>query len=61
VGDQRGYYSALRETLHGRGPNPVSPSQAVTVMAILEAALRSQEEGRRITPELTEEERAAWA
>lgn len=61
AGDQRGYYAALRDALNGRGPNPVSPLQAVTVMAILEAALRSQEEGRRVTPDLREEERAAWA
>jgi predicted dehydrogenase len=61
AGDQRGYYAALREALYGRGPNPVLPTQAVTVMAILEAALRSHEEGRRIAPDLTEAERAAWA
>jgi hypothetical protein len=30
-------------------------------MAIIEAALRSDEEGRRVVPALTEEERAAWA
>jgi hypothetical protein len=51
----------MREALYGRGLNPVSPTQAVTVMAILEAALRSHEEGRRIAPDLTDEERAAWA
>ena len=61
AGDQRCYYAALREALYGRGPNPVSPSQAVTVMAILEAAWRSHEEGRRIAPDLRDEERAAWA
>ena len=61
TGDQRGYYAALREALYQRGPNPVSPMQAVTVMAILEAALRSDDEGRCIAPDLTEAERAAWA
>jgi predicted dehydrogenase len=40
-GDQRGYYVALREALQGRGPNPVPPEQALTVMAIIEAALRA--------------------
>ncbi len=59
-GDQRGYYVALREALHGRAPNPVPPEQGATVMAIIEAALRSDEEGRRIVPDLTKEERAAW-
>jgi predicted dehydrogenase len=60
-GDQRGYYVALGEALHGRGPNPVPPEQGATVMAIIEAAMRSHEEGRRVVPALTEEERAAWA
>jgi predicted dehydrogenase len=59
-GDQRGYYVALREALRGRSPNPVPPEQGATVMAIIEAALRSDKEGRRVVPELTPEERAAW-
>lgn len=60
-GDQRGYYIALREALHGRAPNPVPPEQGATVMAIIEAALRSDTEGCRVVPVLTKEERAAWA
>lgn len=59
-GDQRGYYVALREALHGRGPNPVTPEQGGTVMAMIEAAVRSDHEGRRVVPDLTKEERAAW-
>jgi predicted dehydrogenase len=59
-GDQRGYYVALREALLGRARNPVPPEQGATVMAIIEAALRSDAEGRRVVPELTEDERAAW-
>ena len=59
-GDQRGYYVALREALLGRAPNPVPPEQAATVMAIIEAGLRSEKEGRRVVPDITEEERAAW-
>jgi predicted dehydrogenase len=59
-GDQRGYYVARREALLGRARNPVPPEQGATVMAIIEAALRSDAEGRRVVPELTEEERAAW-
>ena len=59
-GDQRGYYVALREALLGRAPNPVSPEQGATVMAIIEAGFRSEREGRRTVPELTEAERAAW-
>jgi len=59
-GDQRGYYVALREALLGRARNPVPPEQGATVMGIIEAALRSDAEGRRVVPELSEEERAAW-
>jgi len=60
-GDQRGYYVALREALLGRAPNPVPPKQGATVMAIIEAAFRSEKEGRRVVPELTAKERAAWS
>jgi len=60
-GDQRGYYVALREALLGRAPNPVPPEQGATVMAIIEAALRAAEDGCRVAPEVTKEERAAWA
>jgi predicted dehydrogenase len=60
-GDQRGYYVALREALLGRAPNPVPPEQGATVMAIIEAAMRSDKEGRRVVPELMEEERASWS
>ncbi len=59
-GDQRGYYMALREALYGRASNPITPEQGSTVMAIIEAALRSEEEGRRVVPDLRKEERAAW-
>jgi predicted dehydrogenase len=60
-GDQRGYYVALREALLGRAPNPVPPEQGATVMAIIEAGFRSEKEGCRVIPDLTKEERAAWA
>jgi predicted dehydrogenase len=59
-GDQRRYYVALREALLGRAPNPVSPEQGATVMAIIEAAFNSYEHGKRVVPELTKEEWAAW-
>ena len=59
-GDQRGYYVALREALRAQAPNPVPPEQGATVMAIIEAALRADEGGCRVVPELTKEERAAW-
>jgi predicted dehydrogenase len=60
-GDQRGYYVALREALNGRVPNRVTPEHGATVMAIIEAALRSDASGGRVAPDLTDEERGAWA
>ncbi|MBV8156727.1 MAG: oxidoreductase, partial [Dyella sp.] len=59
-GDQGQYYAALRDAVTGRGDNPVTPLQAVTVMAVLEAAIASAESGRVIAPALSKEERAAW-
>jgi predicted dehydrogenase len=59
-GDQRGYYVALREAIHRRAPNPVPPQHGATVMAVIEAALRSDADGCRVVPEVVEEERAAW-
>jgi predicted dehydrogenase len=59
-GDQRGYYVALREALLGNAPNPVPPEQGATVMAIIEAAFRSEKDGCRVTPELTKQERGAY-
>ena len=59
-GDQRRYYFALRDALLGKGRNPVPAEQGATVMAIIEACIRSHNEGRRVVPELTNEERAAW-
>jgi predicted dehydrogenase len=59
-GDQRGYYVALREALGGGASNPVPPEQGATVMAIIESALRSNAEGKRVVPDVTNEERSAW-
>jgi predicted dehydrogenase len=58
AGDYRRYYIALRDAILGQGPNPVTPIQAIAVMAVLEAA--SQSQGNRIALPLTEEERAQW-
>jgi predicted dehydrogenase len=60
-GDQRGYYVALRDAIRGTGSNPVTPEQGATVMAIIEAGLRSHEEGHRVLPDLSDDEREAWA
>jgi predicted dehydrogenase len=58
-GDQRGFYVALREALHGRGLNPVSASEGAAVIAIIEVALKSDLERREVIPEVTGEERGA--
>jgi predicted dehydrogenase len=60
-GDQRGYYAALREALLGRAPNPVPPEQGAAVIALIEAATRSESDGRRVVPDIREDERAAWS
>lgn len=60
-GDQRRYYMALRDAVLGRGANPVSPQQAITVMAVLETAIASAAEGRAVTLALSDDERAAWS
>jgi len=38
AGDQSRYYRELAEAILGRAPNPVTPAQAVSVMAVMEAA-----------------------
>jgi len=59
AGDHRRYYIALREAILGHGPNPVTPIQAIAVMAVLEtAALVSSD--RHALP-LTDRERTQWA
>lgn len=45
-GDQRQYYIQIRDALNGDSANPVSPVQAIAVMAVLEAAVLSSESGQ---------------
>jgi predicted dehydrogenase len=59
-GDQSRYYAAFRDAVQGRGPNPVTPRQAIAVMAVIEAAMASATEGQAIVPELSAAERGAW-
>ncbi|MFP2928271.1 oxidoreductase [Pyxidicoccus sp. 3LG] len=59
-GDYRRYYSAIQEALEGRGPNPVTPAQALAVMAVVEAAFRAAERGCAQRPELSEDERDSF-
>ncbi|SVK53684.1 Uncharacterised protein [Acinetobacter baumannii] len=50
----------MRDALHGTGSNPVTASQALAVMAVLEAATLAAETGVTQTLPLTEAEIAAW-
>lgn len=43
--NQRDYYVAIVEAIRGRAPNPVPPSEAVAVMAVLEACFESARRG----------------
>jgi predicted dehydrogenase len=49
AGDYPAYYSAVARALRGQGPNPVTPEQALSVMQVLDAGLRSSREHREIT------------
>ena len=60
LGDQRQYYMAMRDAVLGTGANPVTPSQAITVMAVLEAAMESSSRGCAVALTLSEHERGAW-
>ncbi len=50
AGDQRRFYAELLTALHGEGPNPVSPDEALAVMVIVEAAVRSSASGCAVAP-----------
>lgn len=60
AGDQRNYYVQLCDALTRGGRIPVSPTQAVTVMAVLEAAIASASQGRVVGLSLTGDEAGAW-
>jgi predicted dehydrogenase len=48
AGDYRAYYAALRDAILGKGPNPVTPREALDTMRVLEAGKRSAAERREI-------------
>jgi predicted dehydrogenase len=60
AGNYLAYYSLLRDAILGESELPVTPPQATTVMAVLEAGIRSSEEGRAVRPLYNESERSAW-
>jgi predicted dehydrogenase len=60
-GDQATYYRAIAESLLSGTPNPVPPTEALAIMAVLDAAAKSAAQRRAIVPYLTAEERASLA
>jgi predicted dehydrogenase len=60
AGNYPGYYEAIRDAVRGDRGVPVTPAQATTLMAVIEAGTRSSTEGRVIGPSYTEAERSAW-
>ncbi|MDO9609471.1 MAG: oxidoreductase [Brevundimonas sp.] len=48
-GDYPAFYAAVRDAIRGEGPPPVPADQALTVMRILDAGLRSAAEGREVS------------
>jgi predicted dehydrogenase len=47
-GDQRAFYRGMVAAIRGEGPNPVPPAEALAVMSLIEAGMRSSEERRTI-------------
>ena len=60
AGDQRQYYVGIRDAIRQQGTNPVSPAEAVAVMAVLETVIESSTSGKALPLPLTEAEQAAW-
>ena len=59
-GDHRQYYFGIRDALLNQGPNPVTPLQAIAVMAVLETVIESSAKGQALSLPLTNQERADW-
>jgi predicted dehydrogenase len=60
AGNYLRYYAAIRDAIRGEGKLPVTPAQATTLMAIIEAGMESSNEGRVVGPEYTDAQRSAW-
>jgi len=48
AGNYVSYYAAIRDAIHGKGPNPVTPEQAVELMELLDLGRQSATEGRAL-------------
>jgi predicted dehydrogenase len=55
-GDYRRYYEGVRDAILGVAPNPVSPAQAIAVMAVIAAGEESAALGRSMPLPLTDVE-----
>jgi predicted dehydrogenase len=60
VGNQREYYSGIRDAILGKCPVPVPVKDAIAGMAILETSFESGARGRVLPLPLTSDERAVW-
>lgn len=60
AGDQRCYYAQIAKALRGEGPNPVTPLQALAVMAVIEAGTESARLGAAVPLPLTVNEQKVW-
>ncbi len=47
-GDYRRYYAAVRDAIHGVGPNPVPAADALAVMRLIEAGISSASQRREV-------------
>jgi len=50
AGNYGAYYAGLRDAIHGEGPNPVTPAQAMAVMALIELGRDSAQQRRELAP-----------
>lgn len=61
TGDQSKFYAGIEAALRAAAPHPVSPLQAIAVVAVIEAAILAARSGQATVPQLTDEERVALA
>lgn len=59
-GDQRRFYAGVRNAILGRGSNPVTPIEALAVMAVIEAGTTSARKQAAVALSLTDEEISQW-
>jgi predicted dehydrogenase len=51
AGNYLAYYAAIRDAIREEGPPPVTPGQATALMVILEAGIRSSDQGLVVRPD----------